>query len=52
MTAEKECGRRGHKQVSRDGIRGESRERGDGQEESNDASKGWSGESTEESAES
>ena len=46
-TAEKECGRRGHKQVSSNGDGGERRDIGDEQKESNNASKGWSGKSAE-----
>ena len=49
-TAEEERGRRRHEQVSSGGDGGERRERGDGQEESDNASKGWSGESAEDSA--
>ena len=48
--AEKEHGRRGHDQVSRDGDGGEHRKRRDGEEESDDASEGWSNESAEDSA--
>ena len=49
MTAEKERKRQGHKQGISDKNGGERRERGDGQEESNDVSEGWSRESTEDS---
>ena len=49
---EKECGRRGHDQerVSSNCDGGEPRERGGGQEESDDARKGWSGKSAEDLA--
>ena len=45
-------GRQGHKQgqVSSDGDGGEHRKRWDGQEESDDASAGWSGKSAEDLA--
>ena len=44
---DKERGRQGHEQVSGDGDVGERCKKGDGQEESDDASKGWSGNSAE-----